>query len=299
MDRSAMILCMMLSLGALGGKVAHAQGPLPVSTLRDATERGRYLATWSSDTLYLSDDRGRTFRTVAGGPGLVWDASIAPDGSLWVLRGERLGHLRRGRIRWYPLPPGVSARGWSLAEWVSRCWSRGCSDIDPGPELPRLVTGDDRIVIAVPVPEGAPVPAAVRRLEHPPTLVRLYTAAAGGGPWRDGRVEATVHSPSTGLSDGIRRAWSDRRGRLHLELSWGQGLACAVRYTTHYVGDPTARMHAVREREDDETYSDAPGLRHGNCTDGAPGSCLSVTETGLRRRVANTWQPLRPRLVGP
>lgn len=128
----------------------------------------------------------------------------------------------------------------------------------------------------------------------PPTLVRVFSAHGAEGPWREGRIEATMVSSSAGLGDGIRGARFGRGQRLHVSVSWGQGNACAVRYLTDYRGAANGELRAVHEADDD-IFVEEPGSHHSMCTEESSRPCVSMPLTLRRPRRIDLPISLRPR----
>lgn len=181
-----------------------------------------HLAVWTRFGVRRSQDDGRSFASVLEGDGPVWDV-VLHAGQIWALRGHRLVGLDKAG----------DAHGWAMpSEARTDLWP---TDDDGEPPAPRLAASARRVALVVPQPE-------------PSRLFAVLSRGVRRG-WRTTLPERVMDSSSIGVS-----TWSvgiDARGRLDVDVGWGQGRECGVAYEGRYRG-PVGRdeLRLVSEHED-------------------------------------------------
>jgi hypothetical protein len=175
-----------------------------------ARHRPGWLAAWSTSTVYLSTDDGRSFTEVLPAPGVVHDVAIDCHGRVFAMRDAGMFGARHG-----------SRESWQVLRQFDLEDAAYYSDRDP-----RLAANGGLVALA-----GAHVGEINRGL--------LLTSIDGGATWKEHEIGVE------GSWEGTVAMNVDARGQLRMLSQWGD---CMVDGTDGHRFDPvTGRLHRTHE----------------------------------------------------
>ena len=158
--------------------------------------RHGYIAAWHRDSIFYSDDDGRSFREVLRGPGRVYDVVVDCRGAVFALRGTEDGFMlgyAHSREQW-----------WRQVNLRDKEFARADDGNDDAHSFDRvsLAAGGGWVAIIAPV--------TFFGLEHEGTHTAIAVSDDGGTRW------SYLNIPQTGVVEYADVTSIDDHGRLRL-----------------------------------------------------------------------------------